>query len=226
MPSYYCPHSSVNAYEITIDPEVLAQLRRSRNALRDYVQSIADAIEQTASGRLTTISGASRLRRLVSKTVMGYPGIQLGALARPFTSLQSRLNRVLRDFDEVFNRDYSVSLAEFDALAETFIRGITAAETVLRNLIMSVNNASQQIDEALNNIEETIRAVSQGRQGYTDSIIDGAADGILVQFYDGSVYQWEAARVGDATIDTMISLAEAQAGLGTFIYANVRFDYS
>lgn len=51
-------------------------------------------------------------------------------------------------------------------------------------------------------------------------------EGISVFFEDGSIYSWYASGVGRATLDMMISLAQSHSGLGSFIYRNVRFEYS
>lgn len=57
-------------------------------------------------------------------------------------------------------------------------------------------------------------------------ITAGEPIGILIEFEDGSVYRWLADTVGDDAIQTMIDLAERGDGLGSWIYENVRFDYS
>ncbi|MDE0087691.1 MAG: hypothetical protein OXU23_18355 [Candidatus Poribacteria bacterium] len=234
MPDYYCPGSSVAAYEVLINPELVANIRRSRRVLRDYVQSIADAIQRTASGNLSTLMGASQLRRSFQKLFMGHQGIRLGAIARPLISLQGRLNQALREFDSIFNQEIDISVnlysnTDFDVLQShlgRILEGITKFSNVFQTFVTRFNNVSFALDTALAEIEDTIINVQRGGLNYSDSILDGAAEGILVQFYDGSIYEWNASVIGDANIDTMIMLGEAQAGLGTFIANRVADRYS
>ena len=65
-----------------------------------------------------------------------------------------------------------------------------------------------------------------GQRSYFDSLLEGAADAIYVMFYDGSVYRYEASRIGDGSLEDMIRLGETNSGLVRFIHANVKFDYS
>ena len=45
-------------------------------------------------------------------------------------------------------------------------------------------------------------------------------------FYDGSVYRYEASRIGDGGVEDMIRLSEANSGLVRYIHANVKYSYS
>ena len=75
---------------------------------------------------------------------------------------------------------------------------------------------------ALGRFNEVIEGLSRGVR-FEAEVPYG---GIGVFFSDGSYYTYTRDRIGQGAVDTMMSLARGGAGLGSYIYRNVRFKYS
>lgn len=67
MPEYYCPKSSIRAYEVVLDSDLLRKLTAARQELRNYLRGIAEAVQSLTGDNVTKITGASGLRRQVQR---------------------------------------------------------------------------------------------------------------------------------------------------------------
>lgn len=178
-------------------------------------------IEQTLRNLLVGIEGISiRLRGLQNTEIGEDTGV---GSAEPITSFGRTFSAVSGD----------ERVAEFGAVYG-LLEQITDINLNLQRIsddafgyIRDLQTLTERETSNISNLLRLIENVEAGSEvPYFDSDVAGLATGIEIEYRDGSIYRWEENVIGTAAINTMIQLAEANSGLGSWMYYNVRFAYS
>lgn len=216
---------------------------------REFFSNALDSLLQSAGAhvRLFSLQGLldraySRLTSIAQQVLrdLGVFTGDIGGLIDFFDLEGTQQRTTTHDFDNFFEFAFR-GTAEFLSILPDFTGDIAAsqvrnvvrqAEDIqgyiedIQNIQQNISQVATQTQEYITEILQQISNVDNGALSYFDSDLIGEATAIIVAYQDGSLYQWTIDRVGNDVIDTMIELAESNSGLGSYIYHNVRYDYS
>ena len=241
MPSYSSQGSSIIGYEIILDSAVLGELSDAEEEVREsgsFLSSFSsgEAVLLDAQSVLSTVSrlAEGNWQTLLSSRFVGtrVPGQLLGYV-RAFQSATENFQSWFSFALDVLSlvpgpvgtgvRLAKATLSVIEGAREAFSSGDLSA---LLRLTVQIARTANRLASYLSELSEEFQAIEAGQISYEGSNFEGQAIGITIIYRDGSVYTWLASRVGQGSIDIMIGLAESGSGLGSWMYHNVRYQYS
>ena len=221
MPAHTSPPSSAVAYETFMNPDVLEAIGEAITELGHVRYTIAHGIINDLDENETALNVVHQLSDVPKLSSA------LSGLAEAIHSLQGELLRIISYIEQLDDdlrsevRDAIRTGRSRGGHRITSGRGLTGTDTI-SNILLAVidefqefqteahalNERLQQILAQANSLtasalgilrkaQEEYHAIVQGEISYFGSIMEGAAVGIFVVFYDNSTYLYSASRMGD-----------------------------
>ena len=227
MPGYGNSLSSIQSYDLVVDPYILQALLSAAPAvfsgfpnLEAEIQRLERGVSDASYGAITEES-LGEIFREVSGSIRSQLSLSYG-------SELSEIIKVLPKSSLVFQSlsGSAQMLTNIEGtLSSSGFQGIGAVVSY----IDALNRYEVVVDETLRSIERaatSLQRLDEGSEDYGPAHqLYGAVFGITVVFKDGQSYTYTEQTIGTPNLDAMIDRAEAGSGLARYIQSNVTVYY-